>query len=146
MSVVEARFDNKAAQTALAAFSVLIAVIGLATMFDVASRISGGVFFVLGVLFTVRSLKSSSVWVDASAVSTRSIVRTRRYAFSEILGADVAVGRTGLAAFDREHLLIRLIDGREIAFKELNCRVPRDSSTSIVRSAAACINSRLEAR
>src|SRR6266511_4437648 len=79
-----------------------------------------------------------------SGVSTRSIVRTRRYGFSDLRSVTVAVGRTGLTGFGREHLVLHLSDGRVVAFKELNCSPPKAAGAmSIVRCAAACINARL---
>lgn len=137
------RFENRGAQKVLAAFSALVAVIGLAELADPALRGTGAFFFAGGVFFTVRALRSSSVVVDDSGVSTRSIVRTRRYPFSELRGVDVAVGRTGLVAYSREHLVLHRADGQDFAFKELNCPQPRGDATSIVRQAAACINERL---
>lgn len=137
------RFENGAAQKVLAAFSALVAVIGLAELADPALRGTGAFFFVGGVFFTVRALRSSSVVVDESGVSTRSIVRTRRYELSELRGVDVAVGRTGFNGFGREHLVLHRADGQDVAFKELNCRPPKGDASSVVRRAAACINERL---
>lgn len=137
------RFENRVAQVALAAFSGLVALLGLAMLSEASSRISGVFFLLFGAFFSVRALRSSSVVVDDSGVSTRSIMRTRHYAFSELRGVDVAIGRTGLAAFGREHLVIHRADGQDVAFKELNCPAPKDDSMSIVRRAAACINERV---
>lgn len=137
------RFDNRVAQIALGVFSALIALIGLAGLTEPSSRGTGALFLVAGVFFIVRSLRSSAVVLYESGVSTRSIARTRRYAFSELRGVDVAVGRTGLTGFGREHLVLHLADGQDVAFKELSCPPPQGGATSIVRRAAACINERL---
>lgn len=140
---MERRFENGAAQKALAAFSALMALLGLAMVSQPDSRGSGVFFLVVGGFFVARALRTSAVIVDDSGVKTQSIVRTRNYPFSKLRGVDVAVGRTGLAAFGREHLVLHLIDGEDVAFRELNCPPPKEpSEPSVVRSAAACINER----
>lgn len=140
---VPKRFDNRVAQIAGAAFGSLIVVIGLAGL--AASSFGTALIYLLfGGYTIVRSLRSSCVVVDGSRVSTRSMVRSRRYPFSELRGVEVAVGRTGLAGFGREHLVFHRADGQDVAFKELNCPPPKAAeTTSIVRRAAACINERL---
>ncbi len=138
--VIGQRFENRVAQAALAAFSALAALLGFAMLAEASSRVSGASFLLFGALFTVRALRSSSVVVNDSGVTTLSIVRTRHYAFSELRRVDVAVGRTGLAGFGREHLVIHCADGRVVAFKELNCPSSQDGSMSVVRRAASCIN------
>jgi hypothetical protein len=140
----EERFENRVAQVALALFSALIGVIGLAMVAESATRGSGVFFVVLGAFFAVRALRTSSIVVDGSGVSTRSILHTRHYTFAELRDVEVAVGRTGFTGFGREHLVLHRADGQDVAFKELNCPPPKASgATSIIRRAAACINERL---
>jgi hypothetical protein len=103
----------------------------------------GASYLVFGALLFVRAMTSSLVIVDDSGVRTRSIVRTHRYDFSELRGVDVGVGRTGLAGFGREYLVLHLVDRPDVAFKELNCAPPHGERTSIVREAAASIRERL---
>lgn len=137
------RFDNRVAQVVAALFGGLFVLIGLSGFVASASPGTAAVYLLFGVYTVVRGLRSSLVIVDGSGVTTRSMVRTRRYAFSELRGVEVAVGRTGLAAFSREHLVLHRADGQDFAFNELNCPQPRGDATSIVRQAAACINERL---
>jgi hypothetical protein len=140
------RFDNRVAQVALTLFSALIAVIGLAMLAEAATRWSGACFLVFGVLFGIRALRSSNIVVDHSGVTTRSIVRTHRYAFSELQGVAVAVGRTGLNGFGRQYLILHRSDGGEVAFRELNSSPPEHpGTTSVVQRAAASISARLTA-
>jgi len=142
---VEERFDNRQAQIVTAAFGALIVVLGLAGL--AASSGTAVVYLLFGVYSVVRGLRSSRVVVDGSGVTTRSMVRTRRYGFSELRGVEVAVGRTGFAGFGREHLVFHRADGEDVAFKELNCPPPKPlETTSVVRRAAACINERLPRR
>jgi hypothetical protein len=138
------RFDNRVAQNVLMAVAGLFGLIGLAGLAEPSSRVEGAVYLMFGAFSMVRARRSSCVVVDASGVTTRSMVRTRRYAFSELRGVEVAVGRTGLVNFRREHLVFHRADGRDVAFKELNCPPPKTpDATSIVRRAAACITERL---
>lgn len=137
------RFENRVAQVALASFSALIALLGLAGLAEPSSRGSGAIFLLVGAFFVVRALGSSAVVVDDSSVSTRSILRTRRYGFTELRGVGVSTGRTGLTGFGREHLVLHRSDGQDVAFKELSCPPPKGEAISIVGRAAACINERL---
>lgn len=142
--LVEERFDNRAAQITGAAFGGLIVVIGLAGLAESLWRGTAAIYLLFGVYTIVRGLRSSCVVVDGSGVMTRSMVRTRRYPFSGLREVEVAVGRTGMAGFGREHLVFHRADGQDVAFKELNCRPPKPpETTSVVRRAAACINERL---
>lgn len=144
--IVEERFDNRVAQIAGAVFGALIVVIGMAGLAE-SSFGTAAVYLVFGAYTVVRGLRSSRVVVDGSGVTTRSMVRTRRYPFSELRGVEVAVGRTGFAGFGREHLVFHRADGQDVAFRELNCRPAKPpDTTSIVRRAAARINERLPRR
>jgi hypothetical protein len=138
-------FNNRTAQLALAGFSILIAVIGLAMLTDASARVSGIIFFVLGACFTVRAMRSSSVILRDDEVETRSILRTRRYALSELEGVDVAVGRTGLNGFGREHLVLHRQDGTRVVFKDMNAK-PSTAHDTNVRRAAKAITDSLRAR
>jgi len=131
---------------ALGAFSALL-VIGLAGLAGQSSPIMGVAFVVVGGFSAARALRSSAVVVDGSGVRTRSIWRTRRYAFSELRGVEVAAGRTGVTAFNREYLVFHRADCKDVGFKELHCPASKEgSATSVVRRAAACINERLSSR
>lgn len=136
------RFDNRAAQLAAAAFGALLVLLALGGL--AASSGTAVIYVAFGVYTVVRGLCSSRVVVNGSAVTTRSMVRTRRYAFSDLREVEVAVGRTGVTGFGREHLVFHRADGQDVAFKELNCRPPEPPQrTAVVRQAAACINERL---
>lgn len=138
------RFDNRVAQVVAALFGGLFVLIGLSGFVASASPGTATVYLLFGVYTIVRGLRSSLVVVDGSSVTTRSMVRTRRYPLPELRGVEVAVGRTGLAGFGREHLVFHRADGQDIAFKELNCPPPKAPDTSsVVRRAAASINERL---
>lgn len=136
------RFDNRVAQIAIASFGGLLAVLGLAGL---AGSLGTAVIYLLFGVFTIaRGLRSSSVTVGESGVTTRSMVRTRRYLFSELRAVEVAAGRTGFAGFGREHLVFHRADGQDVPFKELICPPPKvPDATSVVRRAAACITERL---
>lgn len=138
------RFDNRVAQITGATFGALIALLGLAGLAESTSRGTAVIYLLFGVYTVVRGLRSSCVVVDGRGVSTRSMVRTRRYPFSELRGVEVAVGRTGLVGFGREHLVFHRADGQDVAFKELNCPPPKAPEwSSVVRRAVECINERL---
>jgi hypothetical protein len=140
----EERFENRVARAALALFSALICVIGLAMLTASATRGSGVFFVLLGGFFALRALRSSSVVVSESGISVRSILRTRRYEFSDLVGVEVVVGRTGFTGLGREHLVFHRANGQDVIFRELNCPPPRDASgSSVVRRAAASIRERL---
>lgn len=135
-------FANRPAQFATAALGSLLVLLGIAGL--VASSGMAVIYFLIGVYTVWRAMRSSCVVVSGSGVTTRSMVRTRRYAFSDLRGVDVAVGRTGFTGVGREYLLLRRADGQKIEFKELNCPPPKaPESTSIVRRAADCINKQL---
>src|SRR6266540_1240938 len=141
------RFENRVAQVALAAVSAVFVLIGLAGLVEPTSRGMSVLLVVVGGFSAVRALRSSAVVVDGSGVSTRSMLRTRRYAFSELRGVEVAAGRTGVTAFNREYLVFHRADCKDVGFKELNCPASKEgSATSVVRRAAACINERLSSR
>jgi hypothetical protein len=143
---VPERFDNRVAQVVAALFGGVVVVIGLSGLLAGASIGAATVYLLVGVCTIVRGLRSSRVIVDESAVTTRSMVRTRRFRLQELRGVEVAVGPTGFAGFGREHLVFHRADGDDVAFKELNCRPPEAPGTSsVVRRAAACINERLSA-
>lgn len=137
-------FANATAELVMAAFGVLIALIGLAMLPDA----FGVVFVVFGVVTAIRGGRGSRVVVSEAAVETRSIARTRRFPMSEVSGVEVAIGQTGMNGFGREHLVLRLADGSTFAFKELNAkplRVEQDGET-VVRRAASRIGQELQRR
>ncbi len=138
------RFDNRVAQITGAAFGALIALLGLAGLAEPSSRGTGAIYLSFGLYTLVRGLRSACVVVRGSGVTTRSMLRTRRYAFSELRGVEVAVGRTGFNGFGREFLVLHLSDGRDVAFKELNCKPSKEpGEASVVTRASACIAERL---
>jgi hypothetical protein len=96
-------------------------------------------------LLAYRALSSSAVVVDHWGIETHSMMRTHRYAFTDLNRVEVAVGRTGMTGFDREYLLIHRRDGRDIAFKALNCRRSKGDAVSVVARAAVSKNTRLTA-
>jgi hypothetical protein len=137
------RFDNRIAQIVGASYWALITLIGV-TMITEPDRWAGLVFIVLGVFLAWRSLRSSTVVVDDTGVITRSVVRTRRYAYSALRDVEVAVGRTGSNGFGREYLVFHHLDGHDGTFRALNCRPPGDpAGGSVVRCAAESANRRL---
>ncbi len=88
------RFENRVAQVALAAVSAVFVLIGLAGLVEPTSRGMGVLLLVVGGFSAVRALRSSAVVVDGSGVSTRSMLRTRRYAFSELRGVEGSISWT----------------------------------------------------
>lgn len=136
--LVRRTFANRPAQLPLAAFGALIVLIGLASVS--AGEVFGWAYLILGAVFVVRSLRSSSVVLGADLVETRSLVRTRRHPLCDLTGVEVAVGRTGMNSGDREYLIFQRRDGSRFSFKELNAK-PGDGS--IVQSAQAAILERL---
>src|SRR5687767_8974224 len=117
-------FDNRVAQVVAALFGGLFVLIGLSGFVASASPGTAAAYLLFGAYTVARGLRSSRVVVNGSGVTTRSMVRTRRHPFSELRGVEVAVGRTGLAGFGREHLVFHRADGQNVAFKELNCPPP----------------------
>ncbi len=138
------RFENRVTQVAMCSFCALIGVIGVAELTNARTTVSGVIFTLLGGALAYRALQSSSVVVSDTEVTTRSMLRTRRYPFSELRGVDVAVGPTGVLLWRREHLVLHFADGRGVAFRELNCS-RRAGPQSVVRRAAAAINGHLPA-
>jgi hypothetical protein len=130
----------------MAIFSGVIVLIGLAGLSQ-GDIVSGPIWGLVGAFSVVRALRSSSIVVDETGVTTRSMVRTRRYGFQDLHEAEVAVGRTGVNGFGREYLIFHRVDGGAIAFKEVNSLPAKEAgSTTIVRRAAATINQRLQKR
>jgi hypothetical protein len=138
------RFDNRVAQVVAALVGGLFVLIGLSGFVAAASPGTSTAYLLFGSYTIVRGLRSSLVIVDGSGVTTRSMVRTRRYPWAKLRGVQVVVGRTGLAGHGREHLVLHRVDGHDVAFKELNCPTPKlPDGSSVVRRAATCINDRL---
>jgi hypothetical protein len=137
------RFQSRPAQVALTTFSAVIVLIGLAALADPSSRGTGVILLPFGLILVVRAARSPSVEVDGSGVSTRDLLRTRRYEFAELESVEVAVGRTGMTGFGREYLVFRRTDGKAVAFRELSARRPKNAGVTVVRRAAASINERL---
>jgi hypothetical protein len=143
-TVASQRFDNRVAQLVAALFGGLFVLIGLSGFVAAASPGTATVYLLFGIYTIVRGRRSSLVIVDGSGVTTRSMVRTRRYPWSELRRVEVVVGRTGFAGFGREHLVFHRADGQDVVFKELNCPPPKDPGTSsVVQRAAASINERV---
>jgi hypothetical protein len=137
-------FVNRPARLVGVAFGAAICFIGLGGLLVRGGQVGGLISLVIGALFASRCVVSSSVSVDDGQVTTRSLFRTRRYAFDDLQHVDVVVGATGLNLAGREYLVFKRSDGSEASFRELNCRPPkRDNLDSLVRSAAKYINERL---
>lgn len=140
-----ARFNNRAEQIALATYGTLVSAVGLSQIAS-SQEVYGLVLVITGIIVAWRGASTSCVIVGKSTVSTRSAIWTRRYALFELHHAEVAVGQTGFNGFGREYLVFHRKDGRDVRFKGLNCRPPKDPiGTSVVRRAAHCINERLQA-
>lgn len=138
------RFDNRVAQFALALFGGLIVLLGLSGLAAGASVGATAAYLLFGLYTVFRGLRSSTVVVDGSGAITRSMMRTHRYTWSDLVEVEVVTGRTGVAGFGREYLVFHRTDGRDVSFKELNCPPPKGTNTSsVVRRAADCINARL---
>jgi hypothetical protein len=135
-------FDNRPAQVVLAIFGGSLVVIGLGG-FSAGSRPAGLFWSCLGVVTIIRGRRSSSVTVEQDAVVTRSMVRTRRLPLGELERVEVAVGRTGMNGFDREHLVFHRTGAPPLAFKEFNAKPSADGRTTEVQRAAAAIQARL---
>jgi hypothetical protein len=122
----------------------VIVLIGFGGLMDADSRVHGMLFLVVGIGSLCRAVTSSNVLLHESGVVTRSMLRTRRHLFRDLIRVEVAVGQTGLNGFDREHLVFHRVDGTSVSFKELNCR-PSAGESSVVRRAARCIQQRISA-
>jgi PH (Pleckstrin Homology) domain-containing protein len=85
--------------------------------------------------------------VDDEGVTTRSIARTRRYRFDDLRAVEVAVGRTGMNASDRQYLVIHRREGADVRFTALNCRPPKQAGEqTTVSKAAECVDAYLHGR
>ena len=138
---VTRRFDNRSAQLALGLFCGLFVLIGLGGV--ASGSWSGLVYLVAGTAFGVRALRSSWVIVRKEFVEARSLLRTRRYPLADLVGVEVAVGRTGSNGFGREHLVFRFRDGREQRFVELNAKSTIHGEVTVVGRAAKFVDDRL---
>jgi hypothetical protein len=139
---VHRRFDNRQAQIAGAVFGAVISVIGLGGIAE--GRVEGSIYLLSGLYTAVRSLHSSCVVVGGSGVSTRSIVRTRRYAFQTWAESRWRWAARGSPDSAREYLVVHRTDGQVTAFKELNCRPPEEQRRSV--RGTACRRVRQRAR
>ena len=137
-------YTNRAAQLTLLLFPVVVVTIGLALLAQKGSLVTGLVYALSGAFLAFRVLHSCCVTIGESDVRTRSVLRTRRYRFSELAEVEVRVSRTGWLGFwNREYLVFCLVDGRRIAFRDLNSRSGPRNEESVVRRAAASINRRI---
>jgi Bacterial PH domain len=138
------RFDNRTAQIAGIVFGSLIALIGLAGIAQphAQDRIGGVVWILVGVGSAWRAAVTSNVVVRADRVDLRSMVRTRRIPLDQIARVEVAFGRTGMAHFGREYLVVHRRDGTATSFRDLSSKPSGDSQT-IVQQAAREINATL---
>ena len=133
--MTDRRFSNRSAQLVVAAAYFLLSGVAFSVILvpNRGSRSVGAVFGVMCLAMVVRSLNSSDVCFTASAAITRSLLRTRRHSYADLLRVRVAQGRTGLNSGIREFLVFEYRDGRVFAFRELNCR---PAVNSLVRQAA----------
>ncbi|MCB1246117.1 MAG: hypothetical protein KDB69_02490, partial [Acidimicrobiia bacterium] len=76
------RFDNRVAQIVAALFGGFFVVVGLSGLVA-GSPVTGTVYLLFGIYTIVRGQRSSLVIVEVSGVTARSMVRTRRYPWSE---------------------------------------------------------------
>lgn len=130
------QFANRTAQVVLAAFFVVVALMG-AGMIAGRTWVTGLLYLAVGTLLAIRAAMSSSVGIDNGVLTTRSLARTRRHPMSGLRCARVILGRTGLAGYMREYLVVERADGKTLRFRELNSKPGEDS---VVRRAAAAIN------
>ena len=137
------RFDYHTPRFVPYLLGAFVLSVGLEKLGDSSSRVSGAWFAVWGAYIVLRALRPSSVAVDQLGVTTRSMLRTRRYSFRELLDVDIAVA-TGFPHFGREHLVFHQSNGRDRAFKQIMSRPPKDDpNNSLVRRAAMAIDARL---
>jgi hypothetical protein len=129
------RFNNSQAQWVTVAFGALLLIIGLSSVAE--SEPSAPAFLAFGLFTVLRGWRSSSVTVERDAAVTRSIVRTRRFPFAELARIEVAVGRTGMNGFGREHLVFHPLEGAPFAFKELNAKHVEGGYSVVVQAARA---------
>jgi hypothetical protein len=100
-------------------------------------------YVVAGAWFIYRGSKSASVSVGEEGVVTVSMLRTRRYGWSEIASAAVGRGTTGLNGHDREYVVIQRVNGSLVSFRELNAKAAEGGQEiNEVRRAVSAINSR----
>ena len=124
----------------MSCFSALIVVIGLAGLISGAT-IGGLIWFVLGTLSLINTMRSSYVEVDDSTVVVRSVLWPRRYALTDIRSAEVAAGSVGLVGYARTILVLNLVDGRRVNVTTLSeARSAAKSGRSTVTQAAEYIN------
>jgi hypothetical protein len=136
------QFANRPAQVALSAFGFGIALLGVAML--VTADLFGIALALVGVLLAARALTTSCLTIDDTGVTTRSLIRKRRFEFEDLRGVDVEVGRTGMNGFDREYLVLHCSDGIDYAFKDLNNRPGPSVDRSVVQLAADGIRRRLQ--
>ncbi len=132
-----------------AAFGLLIGLIGLsmatAQQASTGDRVPGLLAVSFAVWFAYRGATAGKVTVGDQMVTTRSFLRTRHYRASELASAEVRIGRTGPNGFGRQYLVLRRVDGSDVAFRGLNCKPVCDGQTpTVVEQCVAAISSALE--
>lgn len=138
------RFSNVGAQRAGIALGIFFGLLGIPQLGGEGSLGLGISFILLGTVFAVRSRRSSELELSDSGIKTRLPFSSRRIPYSDLVAADVAVGRTGLGGFNREYVLFTFKDGRTRPFRDLNCPAPLGpDAETVVREAVRSINSRL---
>lgn len=132
-------FQNKSAKWATAGFFSVLLLIGVSMISVAETSASGVVVCAIGGAGLLRNRRAASVATSDTHLVLRSLVHTRRVNREHIAAVEVAVSRTGLGGYLREHLLVLLLDGDSVAFKEFNASP--GARNSEVQAAAAAIRS-----
>ena len=118
------KVSNNASRGGLLGFSFIVAFGGLsyiaASPATTSGRIQGSIYIIAAIALGYRAIVTSMIIIDVNEVVTRSFVRTHRYAYATIRSAEVQVGVTGMNSGQREYLMLHLVDGTSVGFREVS--------------------------
>ncbi len=134
------RFVNRPAQRVAGGFGGLVVFIGIGGLLS--RDWTGLAWIAVGLLFAYRGLTTSLVIVKPDEIDLRGFGRRHRVRVNALSSVEVAVGRTGMNGFGREHLVFHHLDGTATAFKDLNAK-PSTTKRTVVQDAAAAIDRQL---
>lgn len=142
-TAARSRFTTLTARIAMAVFGSVIALLGLSGIFfdqKVGGKIFAGVMLVVGIAVAVRGAMSSVVVVSADGVRLQAIQRTRRLGWDRVRAAHMEIANVGMTGYHREVLVVDMVDGSSLMFKDLNSRQARPGQTTVVAAAVDAIN------
>lgn len=122
------RFPNLPAQVATTLCGGVFALLGLSGLAVGTTRgdqIWGAALLVFGAMLAGRSLVAPSIEVSPRGLVVRTMLRSRRLAWSDVSQLAIDEGSTGMASGQREFIVVELSDATTLRHKELNAPTGR---------------------